>query len=498
VTVEIRCGTYKKTYEQSIGYGDKTFKWLGSCAEQFYSRYIPNGSIRARDDFRGLSKRAQHHAFEVVLENGEIPHPMSLLQDYVLDGDVLTVNLSDTLKVKEGGIPDLEPFAALSQTNCVDSPMYVDDSAYIEDDREMMFGEENVGDLMSEVDAPNPQSKAKEEREAKAAARFMEVVLDSQLLAESKVSRELEACWVDVLKLMPKLSAKDSDDMKRIFHHHFSILDALFRKYTQEESFMMSRLKFKEMVDNAKIFSHQEEFEEVTMRVFRLVSKGETKINFTGFLVALIITAQARLHNTFEALSYVRGAGASLEALISKYLFPLASKYRLRIRDLLYQPQPLKEIRDMYEQLFSLFEKYAAKAGRDLTLSMPSQYFAELLRDSKIIVLAEDEDEPDKPKELARSIAEDILERCKSGYIKGRHIIAEEERKPSDMPPPPEEDYVFPEFIEGIARATFYLLDEEDTVMFEEDHMLDGFRKALLALEDPEPLEEPMSRSRRK
>ena len=152
----------------------------------------------------------------------------------------------------------------------------------------------------------------------------------------------------------------------------------------------------------------------------------------------------------------------------------------------------------MYDQLFALFEKYALKAGADLTVTMPCKYFAELLRDSKLITLAENEDEPDEHIKLSVSIAEDILTMCRAGYIKGRHIIDEEQRKPTDLPPPPEDEYCFPEFVEGLARATFYLLDDTEEIMFEEDHMIDGFRKALVALEDPAPLEETTGRRGRK
>jgi hypothetical protein len=65
------------------------------------------------------------------------------------------------------------------------------------------------------------------------------------------------------------------------------------------------------------------------------------------------------------------------------------------------------------------------------------------------------------------------------------------------MPEAPDDDFVFPEFVEGLARATFYLVDESETIMFEVDHMLDGFRKALTALKDPQPVEEVKSRGRK-
>lgn len=495
LTLEVVCGKYKQTFEQPIGIGDKTFKWLGSCASGMYARNIPDGAIRARCDFRGLSKRAQNHAYEVILENGEIPHPMSLLQDYVLDGDCITINLTDTLSIKDGGGPDLATFAALSNTNCVDSPMFVDDSVYIQDDMGDTYGNSEVGDVTQiEISAVDT---AKEARLQKAAAHFMSVILDSQMLATNKVVKELEHCWVDVRKLMPKLSDQDSEDMQNVFKSHFSVVDALYRKYTVEEAFMLSRLKFGEIVADAKIFKREEDFDELTMRVFRQVCRKETKIGFSQFLVALALLSQSRLHNTFESQSAVHGAGHCLQVFITKYLHPLASKFRLRIRDLLYQPPPLKEIRDMYDGLFDLFEKYAGKAGRDLTLSMPVEYFGELLTDSKIITLAEDEENPDKPKELRRGIAEDILTMCKGGYIKGRHVIPESARKESDMPEAPDDDFVFPEFVEGLARATFYLVDESETIMFEVDHMLDGFRKALTALKDPQPAEEVKGRGRK-
>jgi len=495
VTVDVNCGYERRSYELPVGLGDKTFKWLGSCASQMFSKFIPNGLPRRREDFRGVTKQSQYNIAEVVLANGEIPHPMSLLQDYVLDGDVIQVVLVKNLPIEDGGIAGTSTYQNLSNVNSTVSPLYVDDSMYLQDDNEALYGED-VGIDAAHIEV-NPDDFKAKERERQSAALYMRVVLDSQMLDMSKVKSELMGCWTEVHKLMPTLSKGNTLQMKHIFEKNFSMLDALYRHYTHEENFEMSRLKFKEMIANANIYPKENEFDEITMRIYRLVSKGETKISFGQFLASLILLAQSRFHNILHTVHDVTGAVESLTSLFDKFLFPLASKFRLRIRDLLYKDNTLEQIRLMYDKLFELFEKYASKAQRDLTLSMPVQYMAEMLRDSRIIVLAEDEDEPDKPRQIAESIAEDLLLHSRRGYIKGRHIISEEFRSENDLPPAPEDEYIFPEFVEGIARATFYLLDETDKIMFEEDHMLDGFSKCLKLLEVEEKPVEDKSGSRR-
>ena len=104
--------------------------------------------------------------------------------------------------------------------------------------------------------------------------RYMRRVLNSQLLNSDFVNKELNLAWKqDVTRLMPRLKPNDSEDLKSLFTIHFGMITSLYGKYTKDKPGEMSRLNLKDMMAASKMFPREEEFEEITTRIFRLVSK---------------------------------------------------------------------------------------------------------------------------------------------------------------------------------------------------------------------------------
>ena len=487
VKVVVKIGKKRRNFEIPIGRGDKTFKWLGSVASQMYSSDNPEGTLRTRDNFRGLTRRSQHTASDVLLSNGEIPHPMSLLHDYVMDGDVLFCHIAETMVTGADGLPVASTFSTLANINSQDAPMYIDDSNYLEDDSEAMFDTSSGEGLVSR------NSRMKDQLGAAQSAGFMKVVMASQMYDVRKMKDDVDLYWKTVARLMPHLSESNTVAMKGIFTTHFSVISLLFDHHAEplgDYAGQLGRLKFKEMIHTAKIFKSDKDFEPLTTRIFRRVSNNDalTFIGIGPFLAALILVAESRHHNTFDPHSEIRGAERSLNSIVGTNLGKLASHHRLRIRDLLYKNERLAQMRTMYDQLFELFEKYAARSGRVLSTSLPVAHMAELLMESGILVMvAVDEDDKENNHAMSLTIAKDLMAQTRNGYILGRHSIPAEQRRENDLPEPPAEDYLFPEFLEAIARATFYLIDPDEEIMFEEDHMMDGYTKAIRCLREPEP-----------
>ena len=487
--LNVKCDDKKRSFEVAVGSGNKTFKWLGQVGAQMYSCSQPKGAIRSREHFRGPTPQTAYTVHELELPNKDVPHPMSLIEDYVMDGDTIKIVLCTNLKIGKSGDTLGSTYNNLSNINSTANPAYVDDAEYLEEDMDAIYGGGLFGDVTAESNTSKQRSVEnvhKLENIKLAHVRYMRITLTSQQLNLEEVNKEINSIWShNVKKLMPQMKPNDSKELQDVFKSHFAVIHGLFVEFTKEKPGEMSRLMFKNMMDEAKVFGSDEEFEEMTMRIFRLVSKGDSFIQFGDFIVALILCAQSRHHNVLNGTDHdVSGPRHSLEAIIKHKIFPLAKKKRMRIREELYGDDCMSVLYDMYEDLFNLFEKYAAKEGRDLTISMPIKWFAQLMMDAEIVfAFAEEEEEREQ---IRLKMAKDILNQCQLGLINGRTKIPDDLASENDLPPPPIEDFSFPEFIEGIARATFYMLEPDDVVMFEVDHMLDGFTKALKCLEDKE------------
>ena len=90
-----------------VGRGDKTFKWLGSVVTHRFSLTSnPNGSLRRREDYRGSTEHANYFIGEITLPTGEVPHPSSMIYDFLRDNDEVVIYIVTTQKLSHTRTPD--------------------------------------------------------------------------------------------------------------------------------------------------------------------------------------------------------------------------------------------------------------------------------------------------------------------------------------------------------------------------------------------------------
>ena len=94
-------------FEIAVGRGDKTFKWLGSVVtHRFAINSNPNGSLRHREDYRGTTESTNYFIAEITLPNGEVPHPSSMIFDFLSDSDEVIVHIVTTQKLNHTRSPN--------------------------------------------------------------------------------------------------------------------------------------------------------------------------------------------------------------------------------------------------------------------------------------------------------------------------------------------------------------------------------------------------------
>ncbi len=93
--------------EIAVGRGDKTFKWLGSVVtHRFSMNSNPNGSLRQREDYRGSTEHTNYFIGEITLPTGEVPHPSSMIYDFLRDNDEVVIYIVTTQKLSHTRTPD--------------------------------------------------------------------------------------------------------------------------------------------------------------------------------------------------------------------------------------------------------------------------------------------------------------------------------------------------------------------------------------------------------
>ncbi len=94
-------------FDIAVGRGDKTFKWLGSVVTHRFSiTSNPNGSLRRREDYRGATENTNYYIAEITLPNGEVPHPSSMLYDFLMNNDEVIIYLATTQKLNHTRSPN--------------------------------------------------------------------------------------------------------------------------------------------------------------------------------------------------------------------------------------------------------------------------------------------------------------------------------------------------------------------------------------------------------
>lgn len=435
----------ERIFDVAVGMGDKTFKWLSLVASQRYALASPAGGLRRREEYRGATERAQHHAREIILPDGEVPHPSAIISDFLHDGEEVVIILINSMKIDpktcSGKRSNWSTIAFTAQGNLHGSQV-VD-----EDDDDGWYEEDSIGEgetVALEIEEMTLNQKMQ------SSAKFLNICYKSQMLNRKKLAHELETDWIKFVKSsMPNLSEMQSDAFKDIFERYWAILKAVYLHFsTMTPPGSMPLDNFQQFLSECSIFPHLE-IPSASVRIHKKICKA-LKVGdiftFGCILPALILCAQARHNDTFEKNSSVQTSHDALEEIFVKNIVPLAEKMEMPmfLKEIFCSDKSLHAIRRFHDPLFLVFTKYANRA-KDMSVSIPIQQMSECLFESGLLP------------EGSLSITEELFEQVKSGTIFGRA-----ESQPGDDIIP-DNEFTFPEFIEVCALAGFKKWKSKDS-----------------------------------
>ncbi len=435
ITVVAIFSEYERTFEVSCGTGEnKTFKWLSNVVCQRFALAAPNGTLRHRDQFRGITNHTQHTAVEISLFNGQIPHPAAILSDFLRDGDEVRVKLISELAV--------DSLSGYSQPSKWSSVAFTTTSG--------RRNTKGVGDEDEDPDADEVGSALAIEIEAK--AQFMRLVLGSQMLNQKRIQQEVNSRWGVVEFAMPRLPLKDNIALKSLFQEHWCLLSEVYQHFAPDGN--MALEGFKSFVDAVELFSKRDSAI-LSTRVHRRAcfaaggnsgsGDGVSSLSIGSFFVALIICAQLRHNDTFEHDSEITCAHEAVQDILENYVVPCAEELTLPsvLKKSFCTDDVLAGIRAQYEELFAVFEKFASRSHQ-LPTSLRIENMTECLYHAGLVQDIRDY------RRVTTLFAE-----ARRGMIIGRNQLSAvlQESKYDEIPP--EDELIFPEFVEVAARAGY-------------------------------------------
>lgn len=95
IKAKVIMGEQQRDFYIPCGTGDKNFKWLTLVTTQRFANATPNGSLRWRDDFAGITEKAQYCCVSITLSSGDDPDPTEMINYYLRDGDEVIITLAD-------------------------------------------------------------------------------------------------------------------------------------------------------------------------------------------------------------------------------------------------------------------------------------------------------------------------------------------------------------------------------------------------------------------
>lgn len=480
------------------GNGDKTFKWLGNAISQRYSLSAPNGSIRSREHFYGISDRVQYMTNNITVPSGENPHPAEFLHDHLHDGDSVLIDLSSRIPVKKvSGAPNSTGWTKLAYSVSQDH-LHADLAEPDDDDDDSYADDEDFG----EIDPKNegiPASEILAKRASK--VNFMKIVLRSQLIDEKEVTRQVNDIWDMLSSKLRLMKSGDQADVVCILEEYWDIFLDIFAAYQAPDEanpkggkgknvMIIDMERFLCLVDDAGIFPAVHAHAQATL-VFRHamdffpMSEGNG-LHLEGFIMALILVSQLKYNDTLDSKLRSPQRPGSLSAsssatslgmrksdssakltmsalgqfswscvqdfrrLIEDYFLPLAKELgcHSHLRSVFHSAGCLTKIRDVYTSLQSLFDKESVKT-RDFPTTISKSVMSELLYNAGLVSTMGTTADIDKCGML--------LEEVRHGTIYGRgyDIRADDDRFSY-----PDDEFTLAEFIEAVARAGYYFFKD--------------------------------------
>lgn len=281
---------YERVFDVAVGRGDKTFKWLGLVASQRFALEAPVGASRRRDHYRGTTDNFQLITDDIVLPNNEIPHPSSIISDFLLDGDEVTVNLLGKQTLNKANTPSYSKWSTIAFTNGGEQG-----------------GDDEAEDEEEEDPATNITNKdgMTEQMMEETYGNFMKLILKSQLLDKDKIRSHIATVFSSSFsKIMPRFTSEDVAKLRDFFEAYWPQTTELFAHYARGNN--MDHEAFVQLLSEADVFPNNT-VNELSSRIYNKISAAASKAgeDFTlgAFIAALVLTSQVCILPRYSNLS---------------------------------------------------------------------------------------------------------------------------------------------------------------------------------------------------
>lgn len=535
IRIIVKFDDHEKHFFVACGTGEKTFKWLANVASQRYATAIPNGNLRRREDFCGVSEAAQFQTYNMILPTGLSPSPMELLTEHLHDEDTVIIELCSRLPIdQKTGTPKQSQFATLAYTTSQEK-LGLDHEDFISEEGSRTQSELLSRSAGSKTPISSPTARTgpivpETPAQQIAKANFIRIIIKSQTLNEIKIEEDLHKHWNIISASLKKMNK--TDDIQHIqttFFHHWDMLIDIFEFYSSNNpnhhsnqavnphslitslsftthyyeqiinSYYLEKNDFINFIEDANIFPAiqlQSQCNLIFQKTCQLLTEYSqqhhftqqtiTALNFTGFLIALLLCSQLKYNDTLDAKVTPVHAYDSIDRLVHQNLFILARHLNCRAllkKDFLTNPV-LARIKDNYDILQTNFDKIASKT-KDVPLTITMEDMMELLYNSTLLLKKDDIDyikilliEIRKGNVYGRDIDNIESESMKNLLLQQQekqnnnfyydnnnnnnsssknnkdHKDSKDVMRKDELYPSTE--FTFPEFLEGIARSGYY------------------------------------------
>ena len=454
-------------FEISIGAGDKTFKWFGMAVCQRFSTQNPNGALRRRDPpRRGMSSFSVHHTTEIILENGQKPHPSSMLEDFLRDGDVVTVNLINNQKTNKNGIASQDEWASLAYT----------------------VNGSGIGEMKVEKDVATDEDKVVVQEEhtysaeqKKGRAKFMRIILKSQMPDVDAIRSKVLDQWRRLDRHLINIEENEMGELINVFIDNWDMLNEIHLWFSTEHNGKKVLLSedWRNFLVESDIFS-EEDLKVYGPRIHKTAHSYTAKdkdslpaLDVAGFMMGIVLIAQTCFNDCYDAAKNKLRPSESTRNIFTENISVLAERYEMRcmLKEHFSSEETLNSLKEWRDELFDVFNKYAGRS-KELPTSISFKDFTEMLYDAGLTEATET-DTKGNPISFELETAAELLKGVRSGTIVGRPPIDEAAKETSDLPDDviPDDEFTFPEMVEAICRRSFYVYrgtkpDEEGNIVY--------------------------------
>lgn len=453
-------------YEISCGIGDKSFKWLSLVATQRYALAAPNGALRRRDGTRCESGYGQQLASNIVLPDGSVPHPGANICDFLKDEEEVVIYLGDSLTVNKLGTATATSWSTVAFTTSEEG---YDDSG----SATHLAGSES--DRKQAEEAVDPLYFNANDSKCIANSKFMKIIMRSQMLDYHLYARQLEEVWPGVVMLIPRVSEDEVQRLKELCFAEWGLLKELFKLYCEADGTYMNMKELQSLISDSRIFEDNVT-PVIVSRTYDKIQKllahhnvpQRSGLSIVHFIAALLFIAQTRYNDTLEKKRVEPLPSRMLQEIVTRHLRPVAVQHRCLclLKEVLCSDAYMLILNDTHDDLMAVFEKYASKHNRDVFTSLPLDNTADALVDAQLHAA----------KDVKRTTA--MFAEVRKGDIVGRDR--------SVQPPLPEDELLFPEFVEVVSRSAYELFvvkrEKPSTIENIMTAYRDGLRKAIATL----------------